>query len=76
MLRPLFTALLGVALCLAGGTFDTASLYVPGVGLVVLSLGAVVWVQLAARKSIRPARGLAPSSTRGSARVASEIATT
>src|SRR5215212_9421568 len=49
MLRPLFTALLGVALCLAGGTFDTASLYVPGVGLVVLSLGAVVWVQLAAR---------------------------
>jgi uncharacterized protein (DUF58 family) len=49
MLRPLFTALLGVALCLAGGTFDTASLYVPGVGLIVLSLGAVVWVELAAR---------------------------
>ena len=33
MLRPLFTALLGVALCLAGGAFDTPSLYVPGVGL-------------------------------------------
>jgi uncharacterized protein (DUF58 family) len=49
MLRPLFTALLGVALCLAGGTFDTPSLYVPGVGLIVLSLGAVVWVQLAAK---------------------------
>ena len=48
MLRPLLTALLGVALCLAGGTFDTASLYVPGVGLVVLSVGAVVWVWLAA----------------------------
>ena len=48
MLRPLFTALLGVALCLAGGTFDTASLYVPGVGLVLLSVGAVVWVRLAA----------------------------
>src|SRR5215217_1227120 len=49
MLRPLFTALLGVALCLAGATFDTASLYVPGVGLVVLSVGAVVWVLLAAK---------------------------
>ena len=49
MLRPLFTALLGVALCLAGGTFDTPSLYVPGVGLIVLALGAVVWVQLAAK---------------------------
>ena len=48
MLRPLFTALLGVALCLAGGLFDTASLYVPGVALVVLSLGAVVWVLMAA----------------------------
>ena len=49
MLRPLFTALLGVALCLAGGTFDTASLYVPGVGLIVLAVGSVVWVQLAAK---------------------------
>ena len=49
MLRPLLTALLGVALCLAGGTFDSASLYVPGVGLIVLSVGSLVWVQLAAR---------------------------
>jgi uncharacterized protein (DUF58 family) len=49
MLRPLLTALLGVALCLAGATFDSASLYVPGVGLIVLSLGAIVWVQLAAK---------------------------
>ena len=49
MLRPLLTALLGVALCLAGGTFDAASLYVPGVGLIVLAVGALVWVQLAAR---------------------------
>ena len=49
MLRPIFTALLGVALCLAGGTFDTASLYVPGVGLIVLAVGSVVWVELAAK---------------------------
>ncbi|HYN92038.1 MAG TPA: DUF58 domain-containing protein, partial [Thermoleophilaceae bacterium] len=49
MLRPLLTALLGVALCLAGATFDTASLYVPGVGLVLLAAGAVTWVLLAAR---------------------------
>jgi uncharacterized protein (DUF58 family) len=49
MLRPFLTALLGLALCLAGGTFDTASLYVPGVALVLLAVGAVVWVTLAAR---------------------------
>ena len=49
MVRPLLTALLGVALCLAGGTFDMASLYLPGVALVVLSVGAIVWVRLAAR---------------------------
>ena len=49
MLRPVLTALLGLALCLAGGTFDMASLYVPGVGLVLLAVGSVVWVWLAAR---------------------------
>src|SRR5687768_6202748 len=49
MLRPVLTALLGLALCLAGGTFDTASLYVPGVGLVLLAVGSGVWVWLAAR---------------------------
>ena len=48
MLRPLLTALLGLALCLAGGTFDTASLYVPGVALVLIAAGSVVWVRLAA----------------------------
>jgi uncharacterized protein (DUF58 family) len=48
MVRPVLTALLGVALCLAGATFDTPSLYVPGVALVVLAVGAVVWVVLAA----------------------------
>jgi uncharacterized protein (DUF58 family) len=49
MIRPVLTALLGAALCLAGGTFDTPSLYVPGVALVVLAVGSVVWVVLAAR---------------------------
>jgi uncharacterized protein (DUF58 family) len=49
MLRPVLTALLGVALCLAGGTFDTASLYVPGVGLIVIAVGSAAWVVLAAK---------------------------
>jgi uncharacterized protein (DUF58 family) len=49
MVRAFLTALLGVALCLAGATFDTPSLYVPGVSLVLLAVGAVVWVRLAAR---------------------------
>jgi uncharacterized protein (DUF58 family) len=49
MVRSLLTALFGVALCLAGATFDTPSLYVPGVALVLLAVGAVVWVTLAAR---------------------------
>ena len=48
MIRPLLTALLGLALCLAGGTFDTASLYVPGVALLLLAVGLVAWVRLAA----------------------------
>ena len=49
MLRAILTALLGLALCLAGGTFDTPSLYVPGVALILLAVGSVVWVRLAAR---------------------------
>ena len=49
MVRPLLTALLGLALCLAAGTFDTASLYVPGVALFLLAVGSVAWVLLAAR---------------------------
>jgi uncharacterized protein (DUF58 family) len=49
MLRPLVTALLGVALCLAAATFDSASLYVPGVGLVALAVVATGWVLLAAQ---------------------------
>ena len=49
MLRPIVTALLGLALCLAAATFDSASLYVPGVGLIVLALAATAWVALAAQ---------------------------
>jgi uncharacterized protein (DUF58 family) len=49
MLRPLATALLGLAMCLAGATFDTASLYVPGVALIVIAAAATGWVLLAAR---------------------------
>ena len=49
MLRPIVTALLGVALCLAGGTFDSPSLYVPGVGLIAIAVVAVAWVLLAAK---------------------------
>jgi uncharacterized protein (DUF58 family) len=48
MLRPLAIALLGVALCLAGATFDSVSLYVPGVALLVIAVGATGWVLLAA----------------------------
>jgi uncharacterized protein (DUF58 family) len=49
LLRPLATALLGVALCLAGATFDTVSLYVPGVALFAIAIGATAWVLLAAK---------------------------
>ena len=49
MVRPIVTALLGVALCLAGGTFDSPSLYVPGVGLIAIAAVAVGWVLLAAK---------------------------
>jgi uncharacterized protein (DUF58 family) len=48
LIRPLTIALLGMALCLAGALFDSASLYVPGVGLVGIALLATVWVVMAA----------------------------
>jgi uncharacterized protein (DUF58 family) len=48
MLRPLATASLGVALCLAAATFDSASLYVPGVALVAIAVLTTAWVLLAA----------------------------
>ncbi len=47
-MRPLAVALLGLALCLAAATFDTGSLYVPGVALIAIAGGAAVWVGLAA----------------------------
>ena len=49
MVRPIATALLGVALCLSGATFDSASLYLPGVALLLLAVVSAVWVALAAR---------------------------
>jgi uncharacterized protein (DUF58 family) len=39
---------LGVALVLAAATFDSPSLYLPGVALVLLALGSAAWVALAA----------------------------
>jgi uncharacterized protein (DUF58 family) len=48
-LRPLATAALGLALCLAGGLFDTVSLYVPGVALTAIAVGSTAWVLLAAK---------------------------
>jgi uncharacterized protein (DUF58 family) len=49
MTRALGGAAFGAALILSGATFDTPSLYVPGVALVVLGLGAAIWVALAAK---------------------------
>ncbi len=48
-MRATATALLGVGLALAAATFDSPSLYVPGVALVALAAGAAIWVPLAAR---------------------------
>jgi uncharacterized protein (DUF58 family) len=59
MWRALAAAGLGVALTLAAATFDTPSLYVPGVALAVLALGSLAWVWLAARGA-RVARAPGP----------------
>lgn len=48
MSRAIATALLGIGLCLVGGAFDTASLYLPGVAIVLLVALSAVWVLLAA----------------------------
>lgn len=48
MRRALRTAGFGVLLCAGGGTFDLPSLYVPGVGMILIGLGAASWVWLAA----------------------------
>lgn len=49
-------ALLGIALLLVGAGFDSPSLLVPGVGMLVLALVAVLWVELSrARLLVRAA---------------------
>lgn len=48
MLRPIATALLGLGLCLVGGTFDSPSLYLPGVAIALVALLGAAWVVLAA----------------------------
>jgi len=47
MSRALGALLLGAALVLAAMVFDTGSLYVPGVALLLASAGALAWVGLA-----------------------------
>ncbi len=47
-MRPLAVALFGLALCLTGATFDAASLYVPGLGLMAVAGAAVAWVAISA----------------------------
>ena len=47
--RALATTALGLALVLAAATFDTPSLYAPGIGLAGLAIAATLWVRLAAR---------------------------
>lgn len=49
MSRALRAAGFGVLLCIAGAAFDLPSLYVPGVGCILVGLGAASWVWLAAR---------------------------
>ena len=48
MRRAAGAASLGLAFAVAGATFDTASLYLPAVALLLLSVGAAAWVRLAA----------------------------
>lgn len=49
MTGALRTAVFGVLLCLVAGSFDLAALYVPGVALALVGLGAIAWVWLAAQ---------------------------
>ncbi len=48
MSRAIATALLGSGLCLVGGAFDTASLYLPGVAILLAVVLSTVWVWIAA----------------------------
>jgi uncharacterized protein (DUF58 family) len=47
--RALAAAVLGLLLALAAAAFDSQSLYVPGVALLLLGTGSAAWVGLAAR---------------------------
>ena len=49
MRRAVAVAVAGLALILVGLMFDAAPLFVPGVALIVLGIGAPSWVHLAAR---------------------------
>ncbi|HEY7633181.1 MAG TPA: DUF58 domain-containing protein [Thermoleophilaceae bacterium] len=49
MSRALRAALFGVLLCMGGAAFDLPSLYVPGVGVILVAFGSVTWVWFAAR---------------------------
>lgn len=48
MSRAIATALLGVGLCLVSGTFDTESLYLPGIAILLVVVLGTIWVSLAA----------------------------
>ena len=77
MLRPLATALLGVALCLAAATFDAASLYVPGRRACWCSPAVAVGVGRAGRERRRdraPVRARTRSSRRSPTRCGSRSA--
>jgi uncharacterized protein (DUF58 family) len=58
--RALRTVVFGVLLCLVAGAFDLTALYVPGVALVLIGLGAIAWVWLAAQGA-RVVREAAPA---------------
>lgn len=48
MIRAAWAALLGAVMVLTAAAFDTASLYLPGVAVLLLAVGAALWVGLAA----------------------------
>jgi uncharacterized protein (DUF58 family) len=49
MSRAAGAAALGAVMALVAAAFDTASLYLPGLALLVLGLGSALWVGVAAR---------------------------